>query len=112
MDAFVSASARHGPCVTPAKRDVPRRIHTVDDCPRDVREVESAVQRYLEAHPNAFDTAEGIRMWWLADLEPAPAAVQAALDHLVERGIVVEKPLPDGRSGYAAGRLLGRDRPR
>ena len=84
----------------------------MDDCPRDVQDVESAVRRYLEAHPNAFDTAEGIRMWWLAGLEPAPATVQAALDHLVERGIAVERPLPDGRTGYAAGTLPGHDPPR
>jgi hypothetical protein len=112
MNAFVSAPVRHGSCLTWVKRDVPRRMHTVDDCPRDVQEVESAVQRYLEAHPNAFDTVEGIRTWWLAGLEPTPAAVQAALDRLVERGIAVEKPLPDGRIGYAAAPLLGHDPPR
>ena len=37
-------------------------------------------------HPEAKDTAEGIRLWWLpAGAEADPREVTAALDELVDR---------------------------
>jgi len=67
------------------------------------------VATYLSMHPNAADTAEGIRRWWLARMRAAEATaevqisdVQSALDLLVERGVVVQRRLPGGRFIYAA----------
>jgi hypothetical protein len=67
------------------------------------------VATYLSMHPNAADTAEGIRRWWLARVLAAEATADAqigdvlsALDLLVERGVVVRRRLPGGRFIYAA----------
>lgn len=56
-------------------------------------EVLNAVIDGLIAHvtrcPNAADTADGIREWWLADLPPVdPHIVDAALDRLVAAGVL------------------------
>lgn len=61
------------------------------------------VATYLSMHPNAADTVEGILRWWLTRVrtEEATADVQLALDALVERGVVVQRRLPDGRFIYA-----------
>ena len=48
--------------------------------------VAERILRYFDEHPNAADTAEGIRKWWLPPGAEAP--VQAALDALVARGLV------------------------
>lgn len=52
--------------------------------------------RYLNAHPDATDTVQGITDWWLTQVH-APAGtreVQAALDYLVKKGWITEKSLP------------------
>lgn len=58
-----------------------------------------AITRYLEIHPNAADTLEGVARWWL------PAAyklksinkVQAALDVLIEQGVIKRTKTADGK---------------
>ena len=66
--------------------------------PRDERHGGGTVETilaYLDVHPDAADTVDGIRQWWLvAGAERSTADVQAALDLLVERGLVarVEQP--------------------
>jgi|SRR6266496_52040 len=62
------------------------------------------VATYLSMHPNAADTVEGIRRWWLTRVRVAEATadMQLALDVLVVRGVVVQRRLPDGRFIYAA----------
>jgi hypothetical protein len=59
---------------------------------------------YLAQHPDAADTAENIRRWWLprGAAEYRESDVQAALDWLAERGALVRSRLPDGRELYAA----------
>ncbi len=63
-----------------------------------------AIVRYVNAHPNASDTLEGVARWWVAsDAEHAPAALlQCALDVLTERHVLTRRLLPDGRRAYAA----------
>jgi hypothetical protein len=56
--------------------------HDADSCG-----VGERILHYLDAHPDAADTADGIREWWLRHegVERSPADVQVALDQLVEQ---------------------------
>lgn len=51
----------------------------------DVSRIADEILNYLEDHPNAADTAEGIAKWWLSRqrFEESAARVQQALDYLV-----------------------------
>lgn len=62
------------------------------------------IVRYLEAHPLATDTAEGVAQWWLTGGEAAlpPTLVRAALESLADAGIVSRRTLPDGTVMYGA----------
>jgi hypothetical protein len=70
---------------------------------RRARRIEELVGRYITDHPNAADTAEGIRTWWIAaDMPDASRAeVQAAADQLVADGTLSRTTLPDGTLLYA-----------
>ncbi len=77
---------------------------------RDVATTAEAIGRYLQTHPNACDTVEGILKWWLAPREfslPAEHVIDA-LEHLIAQGIVTRRTLPDGTVIY----LTGDRRPR
>ena len=54
--------------------------------------VASAIKRYLEDHPHAADTIEGVAQWWLRSThrDIPVAVVQQALDYLVSKGIIAE----------------------
>jgi hypothetical protein len=68
-----------------------------------VQVIAHTIQRYLEVNPDAADSAEGIRRWWLppALAEESPGTVEEALDRLVAAGVISRRPLPDGRVLYA-----------
>jgi hypothetical protein len=68
-----------------------------------VHAIAHTIQRYLEVNPDAADSAEGIRRWWLppALAEESPGTVEEALDRLVAAGVITRRPLPDGRVLYA-----------
>ena len=70
-------------------------VMTVD---RRAAHVARQVVRYLDAHPDASDTVEGIARWWLARqrLEDAKEIVRTALDLLVDRGVLQARTLPGG----------------
>jgi len=56
-------------------------------------------------HPTAADTPDGIAHWWLARPgQPALSLVKAALEQLVQRGLLQRKSLPDGNSLYLSAR--------
>ena len=73
---------------------------------QDVLAVAADILRYLQHHPEAADTAEGIARWWLGGrrYEDSLARVQEAMPALVERGLVEKQTLPDGADVYRAGR--------
>ena len=74
------------------------------------RDVEHAVERYLAAHPNAADSADGVRRWWLADPSIPLADIEAALEALVTRGLLDVRWLLDGTAIYfSRGARDGRD---
>ena len=60
-----------------------------------VQGIASEIRRYLEQHPRAADSAEGIRRWWIGRqrFEETLADTQSALDYLEKQGVVVKKTL-------------------
>lgn len=60
------------------------------------------IARYLREHPNAADSLEGIRQWWLLRLrvQEATAQIEEALEELLDRGVVVRQVMPDGSVLY------------
>ena len=65
--------------------------------------VEQKILHYLQSHPNAADTAEGIAMWWLgknaADMEIKK--VEDALNNLVTKGLLRRRKFQDGHVLYS-----------
>lgn len=72
---------------------------------QDVQAVAADILRYLQQHPDAADTAEGIARWWLGGrrYEDNLARVQDAMPGLVQQGLVEKQTLPDGADVYRAG---------
>jgi len=71
----------------------------------DADGIAQAVLRYLQAHPYAADTVDGIMRWWL-DPELSCAqrdTVERALEMLVKSGHVTRDSLSDGRFVYRRG---------
>jgi aryl-alcohol dehydrogenase-like predicted oxidoreductase len=60
---------------------------------------------YLQAHPHAADSAEGIRRWWLGarGAATAPDEIERALAQLVRQGLMRQVGLADGTQLYARG---------
>jgi len=71
-----------------------------------VQAVAADIRRYLQRHPDAADTAEGIARWWLGGRcrENELGRVQEAIAVLVKRGLMQRQTLPDGAEIYRAGR--------
>jgi hypothetical protein len=61
------------------------------------------IERYVNDHPRAADTPEGIRSWWVSHQSYAESLddVQNALDYLVALGRLSRVALPDGAMIYA-----------
>ena len=62
---------------------------------RESLELMRKVLRYLETHPDALDTAEGIAKWWVYADEKA---VEKVLQRLMHKGILQRRKL--GESAY------------
>jgi hypothetical protein len=52
-----------------------------------------AILRYLQGHPDAKDTLEGIAQWWLLKewTERKYNQIESSLSDLVSRGLVIER---------------------
>jgi len=76
--------------------------------PGSRRKVIQGILQYLIEHPEAKDTVEGIRRWWLPrDVgEWGEEEVQQALDDLVERGWLTTRETAPSHTIYG----LNRDR--
>jgi Fe2+ or Zn2+ uptake regulation protein len=68
-----------------------------------VRTIAEEIVRYLDGHPNAADTVEGIVQWWLARqrYDATKVSVQRALDKLEQQNRIRKSTLPDGATVYA-----------
>ena len=54
--------------------------------------VERQILLYLQGHPAAADSAEGVRHWWLQDMgELSQTVVEEALGELLKRGWLVSR---------------------
>jgi len=57
---------------------------------REAPELMRQILRYLDAHPDALDTADGIAKWWVyADGK----AVEKAIERLMQKGILQRRKL-------------------
>lgn len=70
------------------------------------RQLATAIESYLEAHPSAADSDQGVADWWLPELgiEAPLADVRDALELLKQEGTVEMQVMVDGRMLYRAGR--------
>ena len=81
-----------------------------DSTPKQIlTEIQSEVLGYLEDHPDAFDTVDGIRHWWLLRrlAKYSTDRVQTAIDQLVATGFIETHLLDDGQRAY--GRCTAHD---
>ena len=70
--------------------------------PEQVRNIASAINRYLTSRPDACDTIEGIARWWLVRqrYEDSLPLIQEALDLLESNGEVMKHPALGGKMMY------------
>jgi hypothetical protein len=63
----------------------------------------AALRQYLERNPDAADSLDGIRRWWLPQSLQSVGneRLQVALDGLVASGEMQVRCLPDGAEFYA-----------
>jgi hypothetical protein len=54
----------------------------------DIESIAAEIVRYLEAHPHAADTLDGIRNWWLQRTPTDFKVVECALKRLVADGVL------------------------
>jgi Fe2+ or Zn2+ uptake regulation protein len=85
-------------------RALERYRHTMATDDRKLDVLGWEIARYLADHPDAADSAEGIRRWWLLRqrFDEAALQVQRALDRLEAAGEVEKQVLPDGTVIYRA----------
>jgi hypothetical protein len=57
------------------------------------KEISRAILRYLQVHPDAKDTLQGIVEWWLLKewTEQKFHEIEASISDLVSKGLVVER---------------------
>ncbi|SMC19752.1 hypothetical protein SAMN02745857_00783 [Andreprevotia lacus DSM 23236] len=60
-----------------------------------------ALARYWQAHPQAADTVEGMRAWWIPEVAISTDALAELLAWLESRRVVVASTAVDGRVRYA-----------
>lgn len=72
---------------------------------RGTTHLEEQILHYMELHPHAADTAEGIATWWLKHNRVKLSQVQAAVENLVKRNMAIRRKSPDGHILYSKGTL-------
>jgi hypothetical protein len=71
--------------------------------------VAQAILAYLSRHPDANDTAEGIRQFWFTEgPRPTEREVSDALQELTARGLVNESKSPAAKRFYGVNRDTGK----
>ena len=77
------------------------RCH-VKSSPQPPRALAQKLLAYWAKHPEAFGTVESIVEWWVLEQQIGEAVhdVEATLNELVKRGLVIRCRNPDGRTLY------------
>ena len=62
----------------------------MDEWDNRLRKAAREIEQYLEAHPKAADSLEGISTWWISRqrIRRELAVVRAALEMLTENGVL------------------------
>ena len=61
-----------------------------------VQIIAASLLEYLARHPDAADSIEGIRRWWMPEnVAASRTGVEAALEQLVRSGELTRRQLPD-----------------
>jgi len=70
--------------------------------------IASIIERYVQEHPHAADTPEGIRAFWVSRQRVGDSVddVRKALDYLVARRRLSSSILPDGQVIFRAAHAL------
>ncbi|MEJ2454148.1 MAG: hypothetical protein P8103_08340 [Candidatus Thiodiazotropha sp.] len=70
----------------------------------EVERIARDVQAYLERHPHAADTLEGVVKWWLMRqrYDQAEGLVGKALNMLEHDGLIAKATTSDGRTIYSS----------
>jgi Fe2+ or Zn2+ uptake regulation protein len=73
-----------------------------DSCQR----LATAIEAYLNVHPAAADSAQGIADWWVLEtgLKSSVSEVRRALELLMQKGVVEVQVMVDGRKIYRVSR--------
>lgn len=68
----------------------------------DMEAIYTEIAEYLNNHPDAADTLEGIAVWWLsgAHRKPSLETIKQILEGLVKHGRLAVNTLPDGQVLY------------
>jgi len=82
---------------------IPKHIMANSTPKQILTDIQLEVLGYLEDHPDAFDTVDGIRQWWLLRrlAQYSTDRVQTAIDQLVATGFIEIRLLDDGRCAYS-----------
>jgi hypothetical protein len=82
--------------------EVPGGVPSVTTYSERIVVIAGIIERYVNEHPRAADTPEGICKWWIARQRHDESLddVQNALNYLVELGTMSRVALPDGAAVY------------
>jgi len=81
-----------------------------DDGEAKVMRIANDIKRYLDDHPNAADTLDGITWWFLRQrFAESTVLVQQALDYLVAESLVERKSKLGSGHLYFSAQRPGRD---
>jgi hypothetical protein len=71
----------------------------------EVRQIADEIEFYLQNHPNAADTIEGIEKWWLSsETEVSTLILQQALNYLCMKSILKSNDNLNGNIVYSSNR--------
>lgn len=61
------------------------------DADDEIKELSLEILRYLQSHPHAADSVEGIAKWWIYRQRVTEMVnkVQMALDYMVDEGVLM-----------------------